>query len=308
MKLQDSKEYYYLDDTAEILKCKERDLIHYGANGKLRISTRINPGDCFQIESINGEFKGYGYIELCCWILKQDLLAFERAFDAGEIDIEGFYPHPSEVEGLIHYNQDLDEPINPDNLKDRMYFVRPTTYTVKCKEMFIMQEDLQQFMNDYSVPEIDANAGEHIPDVPAPGVADVPDLQADKTDTSQKQITPNNTHTEPRHVFSEEERSNADRKGCLQYAVEAYLDKNVDGEWKGFMKFINAKLQLPKEEILCKKESYNFYFDKVINTALFMKHPKLGKKEGKQGWNQHSADYVSAIIRAEKRKRKKKNN
>lgn len=108
-----------------------------------------------------------------------------------------------------------------------------------------------------------------------------------------------------RHVFTEEQRSQADRKGCLQYAVEAYLDKNVDGLWEGFKSFLQGKLKLPKEEIFCRKQSYNFYFEKVTNTTLFLKHPKQGAKEGEQGWNQYSADHVSGVIRKEQRKRKK---
>ena len=108
-----------------------------------------------------------------------------------------------------------------------------------------------------------------------------------------------------RHTFTPEQRTKADKKGCLQYAVESYLDKNVDGQWGGFKKFLEAKLKLPKEEILCKEQSYNFYFDKLTNTTLFLKPPKRGKKEGEQGWNQHSADSVGAVIRTEKRKRKK---
>lgn len=107
------------------------------------------------------------------------------------------------------------------------------------------------------------------------------------------------------HEFTPEERIRGDRKGCLQYAVEAYLDNNVDGGWEGFRKFINAKLELPKEEILCKKQSYNYFFEKVTNTTLLLKHPKLGAKDGKQACNQHSADHVRGVIRKEKLVRKK---
>ena len=60
-----------------------------------------------------------------------------------------------------------------------------------------------------------------------------------------------------RHTFTPEQRIKADRKGCLQYVVEAYLDKNLDGQWDGFKTFLQGKLKLPKEEMLCKKQTYN---------------------------------------------------
>ena len=105
----------------------------------------------------------------------------------------------------------------------------------------------------------------------------------------------------PRNIFTSEQRDKADRKQCLQYAVEAYLDKNVDGQWEGFKTFLDGKLKLPESELLCKKQSYHFYFEKVNGNGVYRKNPD-GSKASK---NPYRVAYVKDIIRKEMRKRKK---
>lgn len=109
--------------------------------------------------------------------------------------------------------------------------------------------------------------------------------------------------TEPkkRHTFTQEQRTKTDRKGCLQYAVEAYLKNNIDGQWEGFKTFLDGKLKLPKEETLCKKQSYNFYFEKVNRNGVYLNHPKNSKTSD----THYLPKYVDGIIRTEKRNRKK---
>lgn len=104
-----------------------------------------------------------------------------------------------------------------------------------------------------------------------------------------------------RHIFTEEQRTKSDRKGCLQYAVEKYLDMNVDGQWEGFKTFLENKLKLPTEELLCKKQTYNFYFEKVNKHRICLKHPKSNKSNDYD----YSSEYVGSIIRKEKNRRKK---
>jgi hypothetical protein len=105
----------------------------------------------------------------------------------------------------------------------------------------------------------------------------------------------------PRHEFTAEERVKGSRKGCLQIAVERYLDSEPEGTWEGFKNFLNDKLKLSKEETLFNDQTYNFYFEKVNKNGVYLHQPKQRDSSD----NRYLPSDVGSIIRKEKKLRKK---
>ena len=97
-------------------------------------------------------------------------------------------------------------------------------------------------------------------------------------------------------------------KSAVQVAIESFLNDHPTGTKNEFYKFLKERIKLPKGRDLKDGQSYEYYFQKVIEKGniegVYLNHAKEGKTEGDSGWNRYSGGAVSSLISKEKKRRK----
>ncbi len=256
---------YTITEVSEEYGYSINELFRYGAAGKLNIAcfisysragkAELNPFDTTEFTRL---FDGLYYI------FKGDLKTLSN-YNLNNIGVYRVFPIPKEK----HNNSNHPQPIEYVNDKPLMYVEFESPYLICCKDLYIISEDLRQFLDEEShgMPAV------HEPATTAAPLIKSPTPPIKKGDT----------------VLEEKRRSPEEITQVLAYTIKSYeeyhdkLPANLENDLLEYMRdqIKAAKLEEPLDMYLAEKiENEGIGSGKNGAKYLLLKNPRTVKLSG----------------------------